>query len=114
MGASLDDILTTQKNGVQAINAYVNATNTLAGTNNSLDISVSTIVKTSSGWLARIIVTTAGSTTGAVYDSNSTSSLTGTIFIIPNTVGITVLQFPFSKGLTIVPGTGMVLSVSYT
>jgi len=54
--ASLDDILTTQKNGVVAINDYVTALNRLAGTNNTKEIAAATtlLVKASSGWLAQL------------------------------------------------------------
>jgi hypothetical protein len=112
--ASLDDILTTQKNGVVAINGILNATTRLAGTSSSLDITSATVVKSGSGWLARVSVTTAGSTTGTIYDSNSASASTGIIYKIPTTAGISDIQFPFLNGLVIVPGTGMIVSVSYT
>jgi hypothetical protein len=112
--ASLDDILTTQKNGVQGINGIVNGTNRLAGTNSNLDITAATVVKNNAGWLARIIVTVAGSTAGTAYDANSSTATTGKIFVIPNTLGITDVQFPFATGLVITPGTGQTISVSYT
>jgi hypothetical protein len=119
MGASLDDILTTQKNGVQAINAYVNTTNTHAGTNNTKEIAAgtTTVIKPSSGWLATISVIVAGSTTGYIYDTNNSSNLTGNrIYAIPSTlaVGVYQIQVPFATGLTIVTGTASVVSIGYT
>ena len=117
--AGLDDILTTQKNGVQAINAYVNALNLHAGTNNTKEIAAATtqVIKTTSGWLATISVIAAGSTTGYIYDTNNSSNLTGNrIYAIPSTlaIGIYQIQVPFASGLTIVTGTGSVVSLGYT
>jgi len=118
--ASLDDILTTQKNGVVAINAYVTALNRLAGTNNSKGIlaSTTTVVKNGSGWLATISVIATGSTTGYIYDTNNTSLLTDSnkIYAIPSSLGIGVyqIQVPFATGLTIVTGTGSIVSLGYT
>lgn len=115
--ASLDDILTTQKNGVLAINEYTSTLSRLAGTNNSKEIAASTTqqLKVGKGWLANIAVLVAGSTTGTVYDSSNINSLTGLrIYIIPNTVGITQIQVPFADGLVVTTGTGQIVSVSYT
>jgi hypothetical protein len=117
--ASLDDILTTQKNGVQAINAYVQALNLHAGTNNTKEIgaATTTLIKTSSGWLATISVIAAGSTTGYLYDTNNTSVLTGNrIYAIPSTlaIGVYQIQVPFATGLVLVTGTGSIVSIGYT
>jgi len=113
--ASLDDILTTQKNGVIAINSYVNALNFLAGQNNTKELSASSVIKTSSGWLASVSVLVAGSTQGYLYDSTSTSSTTGKrIYAVPNTLGIYQIQVPFSSGLVFIPGTSSVISVGYS
>ena len=115
--ASLDDILTTQKNGVIAINEYPAALAKFAGTNNTKEIAAATTrqVKVGSGWFANIAVLVAGTTTGTMYDSSNTNSLTGLrIYIIPNTVGVVQVQVPFADGLVITTGTGQVASVTYT
>ena len=117
--ASLDDLLTTQKNGVQAINSYVNALNLHAGTNNTKEIAAATtqVIKTTSGWLANISVIVAGSTTGFIYDTNNSSNLTGNrIYAIPSTlaIGVYQIQMPFAAGLTIVTGTGSIVAIGYT
>lgn len=119
MAASLDDILTTQKNGVQAINAYVNAINRLAGTNNTKEIAAATtqIVKSSAGWLATISVIVKGSADGFIYDTNNQNALTGNrIYTIPSTldVGVYQIQVPFATGLTVVTGTGSIVALGYT
>mgnify|MGYP006266555677 CR=1 FL=1 len=115
--ASLDDILTTQKNGVVAINSINNATLIHAGTYNSKEIAAATtqVIKTTAGWLANVSVIVAGSTQGYLYDTNSGSTLTGNrIYAIPNTLGVYQIQVPFATGLTIVTGTGSVVSVTYS
>lgn len=119
MGASLDDILTTQKNGVQAINAYVNTTNTHAGTNNTKEIGsgVTQVIKTSSGWLATISVIQKGTTVGYIYDTNNSANLTNNrIYAIPTTldIGVYQIQIPFATGLTIVTGSTSIVSIGYT
>ena len=117
--ASLDDILTTQKNGVVAINGYINALNRLAGTNSSKEISTTPTapIKSSGGWLATISVIAAGSTTGYIYDTNNVLSLTGNrIYAIPSTlaIGTYQIQIPFATGLVLVLGTGSIVSLGYT
>ena len=115
--ASLDDILTTQKNGVIAIGEYTNTLSRLAGTNNTKEIAAATTyqIKVGKGWFANISVIVAGTTTGTVYDSSNTNLLTGLrIYIIPNTVGVVQIQVPFADGLVITTGTGQVASVTYT
>jgi uncharacterized hydantoinase/oxoprolinase family protein len=116
MGASLDDILTTQKNGVQGINGLTHATQNLAGTVNSYEISASTYLATNANWCAKVSVIVAGSTTGMIYDASSvTTAVTGVrLAVIPNTVGIYTINMPVNKGIVITPGTGMIVAVSYS
>jgi precorrin-6B methylase 1 len=116
--ASLDDILTTQKNGVQAINAYVNAINTHAGTVSTKKIAASTtqLVKTTSGWLASVSIITTGDTV-TFYDSNSivsTALTNNEIAVIPGTtLGVVQIQIPFATGLVMKTGTPTA-SATYT
>lgn len=116
--ASLDDILTTQKNGVVAINNYNSALNKFAGTTNSLEASTSKVIKTSSGWLASVSIIVAGSTTTFLYDTNVSSGITtgNRIYAIPSTaaLGVYQVQVPFSNGLAIAPGTGAIITVNYS
>jgi len=114
--ASLDDILTTQKNGVQAINAYVNGLNRLAGTNSTKKIAASTtqLVKSSAGWLATVSIITTGDIV-TFYDTNNTANTTGNeICVVAGTnYGVIQLQLPFATGLVVKTGTPTA-SVSYT
>lgn len=74
--ATLDDILTTQKNGVIAVNNLSNSLKTFyelyafnAGQYRSTTISTRTQVASGSGRLVSINVLTAGSTLGAIHDT---------------------------------------------
>ena len=111
--ASLDDILSTQKNGVIGINSYVTAINTHAGFNNSKEVSTASVIKSSSGWLATVSVIVAGSTQGYLYDATSAAS-GSRIYAVPNTLGIYQIQVPFATGLYFSPGTGSIIAVGYS
>lgn len=80
------------------------------------NISAATVVKNGQGRCARVSVITAGSTAGAIYDNNSTSSgntASTQIGTIPNTVGTTEFEWPCGTGITVVPGTGQVVAVAF-
>lgn len=113
--ASLDDILTTQKNGVQAINLYANSLSKYAGSYSTKELSASTVVKSSSGWVATVSVLVIGTTQGFLYDTNSTSATTGKrIYAVPNVLGVYQVQIPFATGLVFVPGTSSIVSIGYS
>lgn len=81
----------------------------------SLNISASGVVKATAGAIVRISVTTAGSTPGSVYDAatTGTASAANLIAVMPNTVGVTYLNWPVTNGIVISPGASQVVSVSY-
>lgn len=111
--ASLDDILSTQKNGVIGINSYVTAINTHAGFFSTKELSAGTVIKSSGGWLATVSVIVAGSTQGYLYDATSAAS-GSRIYAVPNTLGVYQIQIPFATGLYFSPGTGSIISVGYS
>lgn len=117
MAASLDDVLTTQKNGVVGINGVSDTMYNLEGYRNSREVAgASVILQTGDSWVARISVIVAGSTTGMVYDSPSVA-LAGTgnrLFVIDNQVGVQTVMLPANQGIVVEPGTGMVLCVSFS
>lgn len=117
MATSLDDILTTQKNGVIGINGVADTMYNLEGYRNSREISGSpVIIQTGDSWVARISIIEAGSTTGLIYDSPSVA-LAGTgnrLYVIDNQVGIQTVMLPANQGIVVEPGTGMVLCVSFS
>lgn len=116
--ASLDDILTTQKNGVVAINGYTNSLNRLAGLTNALAVDSQKVIKPSAGWLASISIIVAGSTTSYFYDANLTSGIVNSrrIYAVPSTLGVGVyqVQIPFLTGLAFAPGTGAIITINYS
>lgn len=85
----------------------------LGGLLSVCDISAPTVVKIGRGRLATVTVTAAGTTAGAAYDASATGDTSRLIAVIPNTMGIHELNWPCSKGIVIVPGTGQVVAVAY-
>jgi hypothetical protein len=114
--ASLADILTTQKNGVVAINNYTNTILRGQGAYTSATVTADTVVISGRGYLVSWTVVVAGSSAGSIYNANSTTSPPASQKLCP--VGTTVGVFPaglvFTNGLLIVPGTGQSINVTYS
>jgi len=111
---SMSDLLTALKNVVTALN---NASQTYLNVNgliNKSAISSATVVKSGTGRLAVVSVTTAGSAAGAIYDGTSATSTSNIILTIPNTVGAAFVNIPVSNGIVVAPGSGQVVTVSYS
>jgi len=111
---SLTDLLTAAKNIVTAINGLGQTYLNIQGALSYTDLSTTTLVHSGSGRLCNVVVTTAGSAVGSVYDSVNTTSPSNKIYVIPNTVGVYTVNFPVNYGIVIVPGTGQVVSVSHS
>ncbi len=114
--ASTTDLLSSLKALVLALN---NATQTYLNVNGltvTTAISAPTVVKTTSGRIVNISVTTAGSAVGHVYDANQLGATTKPLYIIPMAIGTTPYEvnLPASIGLLIVPGTGQTLAASWS
>ena len=88
---------------------------TLGGAFSQYDISTTTLLKSASGVLYRISVTTAGTTTGAIYATNATGSVgaSNLVAVIPEAVGVYEFIWPCQTGIVVVPGTSQVISVAY-
>jgi hypothetical protein len=116
--ASLDDILTTQKNGVVAINSLSNNFKIEVGTITSTTVAADTLIITGRGKISNISVITAGTTNGFVYNAtaNIASLLTtaAKLLAIPNTIGVFQCGVLFTNGIVISPGTGQEVNVTYT
>ncbi len=112
--ASLTDILTTAQNIVRAISAIGTTYLQVQGTLVSNGISAATLVSTGQGRLVRVSVITAGTTVGIAYDANVATANTKPIFTIRNVVGVTDVNIPTNNGIVIAPGTGQVVTVSYS
>lgn len=112
--ASLSDILTTAQNIASAINGVATTYLGVQGTKNTPNISTATLVNSGKGRIASISITTAGSAPGTIYDTNAAASVLNPIYTIPNSLGVFFINFPLSFGLVVAPGTGQVVSVSYS
>jgi hypothetical protein len=112
--ASLSDLLTATKNVAEALNNNGQGYLNVQGAQSRAALSAATVVKSSSGRLATVVVTTAGTTTGAVYDANQTGVTTYPIYIIPNTIGVYVVNMPTNYGITVAPGSGQIVAVSFS
>lgn len=116
--ASLDDILTTQKNGVVAINRlnaygiWGQATKVIDGTAGATSL----LVYTGAGRLYSISVTAHGAATGMVYDSATTAgaATSNQIMYVPATYGVQTGYINFSNGLVVSVGAGLTVAVTYS
>lgn len=114
-GASTSDVLTALKNLVIAVNNLAQNYLNVNGALNAANLSATTVVKGSAGRIASISVTTAGAAFGYLYDGATATSLTKPIYIIPEAVGLYVVNLPVSFGILYVPGPGgMHATVSYS
>ena len=116
--ATIDDLLTTQKNGVVAINNLGIAIKSYnEGQFTSVSFSAATLIATGTGRLVSVIITDAGTTSGYVYNSSSTSTIPASAKIValpPSAVGVYPVGARFTSGLVIVPGTGQTVNVTYS
>lgn len=112
--SSISDILTAAKNIVTAINGLGQTYLQVSGSRASRQISAATVVLVGQGRIARVIVTTAGSAAGSIYDASVSTATTPRIFVIANTLGVTEINIPVDNGIVVAPGTGQVVTVSYS
>jgi hypothetical protein len=119
--SNLDDLITTTKNGVVAVNALTAALSAFATIYNSfigdktfLGATSDNLVSTSSGRLVNLIVSVAGSA-GTVHDAATVAGATSSnvIAVIPATAGVHVINVPFTNGLVIKPGASQTVGVTY-
>ena len=116
MPASLDDILTVQKNAVVAVNTLGQTTLRGLGTTTSATVTAATLVVTGKGYLVRVAVVVAGTGTGLVSNYTSTTSVPASTALMatPTTVGVIASGQVFTNGLVITPGTGQSINVTYS
>lgn len=119
--ATLDDILTTQKNGVIAINNLNQTTAYIGGRVTSATIAAAsgtTLIVTGSGRLVNYSITVKGSGAGTIYNALSTTSAAASNALLTTTatqeVGVYSAGLHFSNGLVVTPGTGQSLNVTYS
>ena len=114
--ASLDDILTVQKNGVVALGNLNQATLRDAGTNTSATVTSSTVIYVGPGRVVNYAVVIAGTGAGGVYNASTTAGANASnqLCSIPTTVGVFPTGQTFSNGLVITPGAGQSINVTYS
>jgi hypothetical protein len=117
MSTSLSDLLTAAKNIVTSLSGLGQTYLNVVGQKRSaiLSSTTATLVNTGQGRLSNVsVIAGSGSNVGAIYDSNSASSLTNQIATIPTVPGVYALNIPYNNGLVLVLGTGMTALVSYS
>jgi len=74
------------------------------------------LLKQGPGRVATVAVTVAGGANNPtlLVDSNSATATSPVIATVPGTVGVYVVNMPFSLGLVVIPGTGDTVSVSFS
>ena len=88
---------------------------TAQGQKTFFNITAATLVKASSGRVAKVSVIVAGSVAGSVNDAATIvgASTANEIAVIPATVSVYNIDFPVSNGIVLTPGTGQTLAISY-
>lgn len=114
MTASLTDILTTAKNIVTAINGAAQTYLNVNGTQVKNAITTTTLINSGQGRLVTVSVVVTSTSTGTIYDSNSTGSLTNQIGTIPTVTGVYTWNIPYNNGIVVVPGSGQTITVTYS
>lgn len=114
MSASTSDVLTAIKNIVTALATEAANFLNVNGQLSAAGLTTATVVKATGGRIASVSVIVAGSATGKIYDATSTSATTKPLYVIPQTVGVFVVNMPASFGITVAPGSGQTVSVSYS
>jgi len=112
--ASLDAILTAAQNLVQAVNTAAQILLQINGTKSSTAISTPTYVESGPGRICRVSITSAGTSSGYLYDAQSANDLTRPLWLIPMTPGLIQVNIVTTYGILVVPGAGQVVSVGYS
>lgn len=108
------DIQTTAQNLVQAANALGQTYLSVQGAKGLANITTPTVILNGPGRIAEVSVTHVGNSTGTLYDSNAVTNLTRPIYLIANSTGIQVVNWPVSYGIVAVPAGNQTIAVSYS
>jgi hypothetical protein len=114
--ASLDDILTTQKNGVTGINGVQQSNLRGQGTATSSTVTASTLIIAGNGYLVSYSVVVKGSVDGFIYNSSTVAGIAASNALCntdKTTAGVYKVGLVFNQGLVIAPGTGQSINVTY-
>lgn len=113
LGSSGDSQSTFQNisQGIFALQqTYINVN----GAQNLADITTPTLVSAKGGRLCKVSIIVAGSGNGAIYDNTDITSTLRQIWVIPQTLGLMNVNWPVGYGITVVPGTGQTVAVSWS
>lgn len=115
-GASTSDVLTAIKNIVTALATAAQNYLNVQGATNTAKIIAPTVVKSSAGRIASVSVIVAGSATGLIYDATLTTDTSKPLYVIPTSVGTEpyVVNLPANFGITVQPGSGQTVTVSWS
>lgn len=82
----------------------------------ALNVTAATVIKGTPGVCVSVSVVVAGTAAGAAYDNNATTgnSSANQFGTLPDIVGTYEFDWPCGTGITLVPGTGQTLAVSYS
>jgi hypothetical protein len=120
--SSTTDFLTTNKNGVVAINnlnqtiaAQTALTEYLAGQYTSSAQTTAAVISAASGYLVSFNVIVAGAA-GTINNTTTTGGIASgnALCATPATVGIYPVGVKFSSGLVVNPGAGQTITVTYS
>src|SRR6185437_11666561 len=95
----------------------VNVSPGLPGGNRAaLNVTAATVLKNTAGICVSVAVVTAGSAAGTVNDVATTGGVAAAnqFGTIPNAVGTYTFNWPCGTGITVVPGAGQTLAVSFS
>lgn len=114
--ATLDDVVTVQKNGVIGVNNINKLIVYTLGQVTSHTVTTTTLIVTGAGHVVNISVVVPGTTNGFIYDANTTGSATATncLAAVPTTIGVFQCSQKFDDGIVIVPGSGQSINVTYS
>lgn len=112
--ASLDDILTTQKNGVLAINSIAKLLNRQIGSITSQVLTSNTLIIIGPGYLVNYSVIVSGAA-GSIHNASSVASASASnaLTVTLATAGVHQTGVFFTDGLVVKPGAGQSVNVTY-
>jgi hypothetical protein len=114
--ASLDDILTVQKNAVVALNNVFQALNILNPTTTSSTVTSSSLIIAGKGRLISFSVVVSGTASGLIYNAGTPTggAAANALVATPTTIGVYNVNMIFTDGLVVAPGTGQSINVTYS
>ena len=114
--ANLIDFLTSVQNLVKAFNSFTQSNIQLSGASNTKNLSSALLIKTGTGRIATVSVTTAGTAVGGLYDSATQGGATSAtlLVVVPMEVGVFPINMTYQDGLVYVPGLGQSAAIGYT